>query len=88
MRLDIYLNYFGNCEQAFRFYEQHLGGTITGIVRHREQPNPNVPADWGDKVLHARIEIGTTFTTLPVAIWRSQMACSAKPLRRRSLPLP
>ena len=60
MRLDIYLNYFGNCEQAFRFYEQHLGGTITGIVRHREQPNPNVPADWGDKVLHARIEIGTT----------------------------
>ena len=60
MRLDIYLNYFGNCEQAFRFYEQHLGGTITGIVRHREQPNPNVPTDWGDKVLHARIEIGTT----------------------------
>jgi PhnB protein len=60
MRLDIYLNYFGNCEQAFRYYEQHLGGTITGIVRHREQPNPNVPADWGDKVLHARIEIGTT----------------------------
>ena len=24
MRLDIYLNYRGNCEQAFRFYEQHL----------------------------------------------------------------
>ena len=60
MRLDIYVNYRGNCEQAFRYYEQHLGGTITGIVRHREQPNPDVPADWGDKVLHARIEIGTT----------------------------
>jgi PhnB protein len=27
MKLDIYLNYRGNCEQAFRFYEQHLGGT-------------------------------------------------------------
>lgn len=26
MKLDIYLNYRGNCEQAFRFYEQHLGG--------------------------------------------------------------
>jgi PhnB protein len=60
MRLDIYLNYGGNCEEAFRFYEQHLGGRITGIVRHGEQPNPNVPADWNDKVLHARIEIGTT----------------------------
>lgn len=60
MKLDIYVNYRGTCEQAFRFYEQHLGGTITGMVLHREQPNPNIPADWQEKVLHARIEIGTT----------------------------
>jgi PhnB protein len=61
MQLDIYVNYRGNCEQAFRFYEQHLGGRITGIVRHREQPgNPAIPANWGDKVLHAQIEIGST----------------------------
>ena len=59
MRLDIYVNYRGNCEQAFRFYEQHLGGRITGMIRHREQPNPNIPADWQDNVLHARIAIGT-----------------------------
>ena len=60
MKLDIYLNYRGNCEQAFRFYERHLGGRITGMVRHGEQPNPNVPADWKDAILHARIAIGTT----------------------------
>ena len=60
MRLDVYVNYRGNCEQAFRFYEQHLGGRITGIVRHRDQPNPRLKADWQEKVLHARIEIGTT----------------------------
>jgi PhnB protein len=60
VRLDIYLNYRGSCEQAFRFYEQHLRGKITGITRHGEQPNPNIPADWKEKVLHARIEIGTT----------------------------
>jgi PhnB protein len=60
MRLDIYLNYRGNCEQAFRFYEQHLGGKLTGIERHRQQPNPNIPSDWSEKVLHARIEIGST----------------------------
>ena len=58
MRLDIYVNYRGTCEQAFRFYEQHLGGRITGLVRHSEQPNPNVSPEWKDKVLHARIEIG------------------------------
>ena len=60
MRLDIYVNYRGNCEQAFRFYEQHLGGTITGMVRHGEQPNPRMPADWKEKILHARVEIGGT----------------------------
>jgi PhnB protein len=60
MRLDIYLNYRGNCEEAFRFYEQRLGGRITGMVRHGEQPNPSLPAHWKDKVLHARIEIDTT----------------------------
>lgn len=58
MRLDVYLNYPGNCEEAFRFYEQQLGGRITGIRRHGDQPNPSIPAEWKDKVLHARIEIG------------------------------
>ena len=60
MQLDIYVNYRGNCEEAFRFYEHHLGGRITGLIRHGEQPNPRLPADWKDKVLHARIEIGGT----------------------------
>ena len=58
MRLDVYVNYRGSCEEAFRFYEEHLGGRVTGLVRHRDQPNPNLPAEWGDKVLHAHIAIG------------------------------
>lgn len=58
MKLDIYVNYPGHCEDAFRFYEQHLKGKITGIARHGEQPNPNIPDNWKNKVLHARIEIG------------------------------
>jgi PhnB protein len=60
MRLDIYVNYRGTCEEAFRFYEARLGGRITGVVRHAEQPNPSVPADWKEKISHARIEIGST----------------------------
>ena len=60
MRLDVYVNYRGSCEAAFRFYEQHLSGRITGLVRHGDQPNPSIPADWRDKVLHAEIEIGGT----------------------------
>jgi PhnB protein len=61
MKLYVYLNYGGNCAQAFRFYEEHLGGTITMMSTHGEQPNPaNVPAEWKDAILHARIEIGDT----------------------------
>ena len=60
MQLDIYVNYKGRCEEAFRFYEKHLGGRLDGIVRHGSQPNPNIPPDWKDKILHARIEIAGT----------------------------
>jgi PhnB protein len=56
-----YLNYGGNCRQAFEFYADHLGGRITMLTTHAEQPNPErVPADWKNAVLHARIELGDT----------------------------
>jgi PhnB protein len=60
MRLDIYVNYPGNCEEAFRFYAQQLGGRITMIVRHGDQPGSTAPAEWKEKLVHARLEIGTT----------------------------
>jgi PhnB protein len=50
VKLHIYLNYGGNCEEAFKFYETHLGGTITMLMRHGEQPGPsNVPTTWNGK---------------------------------------
>ena len=59
MRLDVYVNYAGKCEQAFRHYERHLGGRITGVVRHGDRPDSGLPAGWEDKVMHARMEIGS-----------------------------
>ena len=59
MKLDIYVNYPGNCQQAFRFYEQHLGGKITMLMTHQQQPDAaNVPEGWKNAILHARMEIG------------------------------
>ncbi len=61
MILNTYLNYGGNCKQAFEFYEKHLGGKITMMMAHAEQPNPsNVPPGWKDAILHARIDLGGT----------------------------
>ena len=58
MKLDVYLNFRGTCEEAFRFYEQELGGKVVFIQRHGEQPNPSIPSDWHSKVLHAQMQLG------------------------------
>jgi PhnB protein len=61
MKLHTYVNYAGNCKQAFRFYEQHLGGKITMMMTHAEQPGAqDVAPDWRDAVLHSRISLGET----------------------------
>lgn len=59
MKLHIYLNYDGNCAEAFRFYEKHLGGKIIMMSTFGEMPDSsNIPDDQKNHVLHARIEIG------------------------------
>jgi PhnB protein len=59
MHLHTYLNFGGNCEEAFRFYAQHLGGKIVSVLHHGEMAGlASTPADWKGKVLHARIELG------------------------------
>jgi PhnB protein len=64
MKLYMYLNYGGNCREAFEFYEQHLGGKITMMMKHGELPPPQKPIPgWEDRVLHARIELGDTLLT-------------------------
>jgi PhnB protein len=80
MKLDTYLNYRGTCEEAFRFYEQHLGGKIVMMQRHGDVPNPNIPTEWHDKVLHAQIEIGG-------AIVRAADIPNAEPMRSAYLTL-
>jgi PhnB protein len=80
MKLDIYVNYRGRCEEAFRFYERHLGGKITGMIRHGDQPRPDLPAGWEDKILHARIQIGG-------AVLMGADVAQAEPMRSAYLTL-
>jgi PhnB protein len=61
MRLTTFLNYGGNCEQAFRFYEQHLGGEITMMMRRAEQPEqPLTWPGWEQSIQYAIMKIGET----------------------------
>lgn len=59
LKLDIYINYQGHCEEAFRFYEQHLGGKINMMMPHQQLPQ-NFPTEWKSPIMHAIIEIGGT----------------------------
>jgi PhnB protein len=61
MKLHTYLNYGGNCEAAFRFYEKNLGGKILMMMRYGEQPDPkNAPPGTEKLILYANMAIGET----------------------------
>ena len=61
--IEPYLFFAGRCEEALEFYESTLGATREMLMRFDEAPDP-VPegmmaADWGKKVMHASLLIGT-----------------------------
>jgi PhnB protein len=54
-----YLIFDGQCEAAFKFYAECLGGKIEAMMPHRGTPvEQHVSPDWQDKILHARLNTG------------------------------
>ena len=61
MKMHTYVNFAGNCGEAFRFYEQHLGGKLLMLMTHGEAPEPSrLGPEWKDAVLHARMALAGT----------------------------
>ena len=59
MQMSAYLSFGGECEAAFRFYEECLDGRLGEIFRYAGTPLADqVPADWQNKVMHASLAIG------------------------------
>ena len=56
MKLHTQLNFGGNCEEALRFYEKHLGGTITTMMNQSQAPG--APSGAGTAIIHARMDLG------------------------------
>jgi PhnB protein len=60
MQINAYLSFDGQCEAAFEFYEQLLGGKIEGLFRYTGTPMEKmVPPEWGEKIMHIRLVVGT-----------------------------
>ena len=59
MQFNAYLLFNGQCEEAFKFYEKCLGGKIIAMMTHKGTPAENaVPAEWKNKIIHARMIVG------------------------------
>jgi|SRR5665213_2163753 len=56
MKLYTHLNFGGNCEEAFLFYEKHLGGKITAMLKQDQLPSHNKPG-MEKAVIHARMDV-------------------------------
>lgn len=58
MELGPYLNSSGQCATAFERYAEVLSGRIEMLQTHGESPmKAHLPAEWHDKVLHARLAL-------------------------------
>ncbi len=56
MQVTPYLNFDGQCKDAFKFYERVLGGKIEMMQAHGDSPiKDEVPPDWHDRILHAHL---------------------------------
>jgi len=56
-----YLNFDGNCEEAFNFYRSVFGGEFTYIGRFGDMPeNGEVPEADRNKIMHVSLPIGTS----------------------------
>lgn len=57
--LNPYLNFGGNCEEAFNFYRSVFGGEFTTLMRFSETPSEaELPADEGNQIMHVSLPIG------------------------------
>lgn len=58
MKVNPYLFFNGDCEAAFRFYEQHLGAKLDALLTHEGTPAAKeVPPEWENKILHGKLTI-------------------------------
>lgn len=59
--VNIYLNFEGNCEEAFNFYKSAFGGEFDYIGRYKEMPPqegmPPFPKEFDDKIMHISLPI-------------------------------
>jgi PhnB protein len=59
--VNVYLNFDGNCEEAFNFYKSVFGGEFPYIGRYKDMPTeegrPPLPKEMENKIMHISLQI-------------------------------
>jgi PhnB protein len=59
--VNVYLNFEGNCEEAFNFYKSIFGGEFSYLGRFKDMPPqegiPPMTAEEGEKIMHVSLPI-------------------------------
>jgi len=59
MKMNVHLNFQGNCSEAFDFYKNVFQAKESFAMKYSEAPaGMPVPPDWKDKILHTSIPLG------------------------------
>ncbi|MGB8217098.1 MAG: VOC family protein [Candidatus Methanoperedens sp.] len=59
-KLNIYLNFAGNTEEAFDFYKSVFGGEFSSVIRFKDMPmeGVNIPEEDKNKLMHISLPVG------------------------------
>lgn len=66
-KVNIYLTFNGNCEEAFNFYKAAFGGDFPYVGRFKDMPSDGgkpVPAEFGDRIMHISLPISQETTIM------------------------
>jgi PhnB protein len=59
IKINPYLNFNGNAEEAFNLYKSIFGGEFAMVQRYGDTPDADkVPADAKDKIMHISLPLG------------------------------
>lgn len=58
MSVSFHVDFNGQCQEAFEYYAEHLGGVIRTMQRYTDSPAAaSVLPDWQQKIIHANISL-------------------------------
>ncbi len=59
-KVNTYLNFAGNTEEAFNFYKSVFGGEFSSVVRFKDMPmqGVSIPKEDENKIMHIGLPIG------------------------------